>query len=417
MSRILRRPMFRGGRVDSRGTGIASGLGYAGGGSVNTPKRGLVDSPGRYSYKTELNPKAVREAKRLGILKTPSWIDEQFRDYYSLNEKVDRIPDPAMMGMQGMTTTMYGGEPDIIEGSDIDQIRNEILSIPPQLSTRKDAEDYWKKQFIEDQGYDVDIEKQKEILTKAGLGDELAKFGSGAEEIETNPELTLAEQRTLLDQEYADKWAAYLEDQVAKKGTAEEEIEKNKKIFQKAYGSGRADDASNMLLSFAGKALNPEATVKGAFGEFFEDEAKRPSESKKYKDAATTAAINAYLTGQSSFKKFEDELGLYSKKLSMKTTADKEALKDMTLAQISGATRNTGTSASAKRKSDAQTWLDYRREEIGPKFVNETNSKKVPVEDLFVEENVGEFFLDHQTGEFFEIIRLEDGTIGKARRG
>ena len=30
MSRILRRPMFRGGRVDSRGTGIASGLGKPG---------------------------------------------------------------------------------------------------------------------------------------------------------------------------------------------------------------------------------------------------------------------------------------------------------------------------------------------------------------------------------------------------
>ena len=49
MSRILRRPMFRGGRVDSRGTGIASGLGYAGGGSVNTPKRGLVNEPGGYA--------------------------------------------------------------------------------------------------------------------------------------------------------------------------------------------------------------------------------------------------------------------------------------------------------------------------------------------------------------------------------
>jgi hypothetical protein len=34
MSRILRRPMFRGGRVDSRGTGITSGLGYKQGGSV-----------------------------------------------------------------------------------------------------------------------------------------------------------------------------------------------------------------------------------------------------------------------------------------------------------------------------------------------------------------------------------------------
>ena len=46
MSNILRRPMFRGGRVDSRGTGITSGLDYAQGGSVNTPKRGLVNGPG-----------------------------------------------------------------------------------------------------------------------------------------------------------------------------------------------------------------------------------------------------------------------------------------------------------------------------------------------------------------------------------
>lgn len=42
MSNILRRPMFRGGgSVDSRGTGITSGL--------DTPKRGIVDGPGGYS--------------------------------------------------------------------------------------------------------------------------------------------------------------------------------------------------------------------------------------------------------------------------------------------------------------------------------------------------------------------------------
>ena len=34
MSRILRRPIFRVGRVDSRGTGIASGFSYAIGGQV-----------------------------------------------------------------------------------------------------------------------------------------------------------------------------------------------------------------------------------------------------------------------------------------------------------------------------------------------------------------------------------------------
>ena len=42
MSKILRRPMFRGGPVDSRGTGITSGL-------TDKPKRGLVNEPGGYA--------------------------------------------------------------------------------------------------------------------------------------------------------------------------------------------------------------------------------------------------------------------------------------------------------------------------------------------------------------------------------
>jgi len=45
MSRILRRPMFRGGPVSSYGNGIASGLANGG----MPPKRGLVDGPGNYS--------------------------------------------------------------------------------------------------------------------------------------------------------------------------------------------------------------------------------------------------------------------------------------------------------------------------------------------------------------------------------
>ena len=48
--------MFRGGgKVSSYGTGIASGLTnqpqrYARGGSIHTPKRGIVKGPGSYSY-------------------------------------------------------------------------------------------------------------------------------------------------------------------------------------------------------------------------------------------------------------------------------------------------------------------------------------------------------------------------------
>ena len=44
MSRILRRPMFRGGRVDSRGTGITANLGYNNGGRVGMFEGGISTS-------------------------------------------------------------------------------------------------------------------------------------------------------------------------------------------------------------------------------------------------------------------------------------------------------------------------------------------------------------------------------------
>ena len=59
MSRILRRPMFRGGRVDSRGTGITSGLmddtGYADGGRVGFFRGGIYSDP---SYTNLYSPVA-----------------------------------------------------------------------------------------------------------------------------------------------------------------------------------------------------------------------------------------------------------------------------------------------------------------------------------------------------------------------
>ena len=51
MSRILRRPMFRGGPIDSRGTGITSGL--ADGGRVGYQSAGLVDLGGRRPVPTK----------------------------------------------------------------------------------------------------------------------------------------------------------------------------------------------------------------------------------------------------------------------------------------------------------------------------------------------------------------------------
>ena len=58
MSKALNRPMFRkGGPVDSRGTGITSGL--------DTPKRGMVDEPGKYSQDANMNLDPIGLINRL----------------------------------------------------------------------------------------------------------------------------------------------------------------------------------------------------------------------------------------------------------------------------------------------------------------------------------------------------------------
>ena len=60
MSKVLRRPMFRGGRVDSRGTGITSGLmdeGQIGGGTIY----GKQMSDGRYGFQDPIYRPSIEE--------------------------------------------------------------------------------------------------------------------------------------------------------------------------------------------------------------------------------------------------------------------------------------------------------------------------------------------------------------------
>ena len=61
-------------------------------------------------------------------------------------------------------------------------------------------------------------------------------------------------------------------------------MQRIKKYFEEALGGGKKakiQDASNMALSYAGKALKEGATVKSSFADFFDEESKRPSRSEK----------------------------------------------------------------------------------------------------------------------------------------
>ena len=86
------------------------------------------------------------------------------------------------------------------------------------------------------------------------------------------------------------------------KKSIEESLEIDKEKFEKLLGSDRArgQDIADMLLSFSSKALAPEADVKSAFAEFAADEVKRPSRLQKIEDDAAALAINKYIKGEIS---------------------------------------------------------------------------------------------------------------------
>ena len=435
--------MFRGGRVDGRGTGIASGLGYNNGGRVSYKTGGSywdrIKEANSFLFHNPDAPFTADTRKTfLGM------------DIPGTGMAVDEFGKPVVIPKRNFAEDMSWlvgpGKFLKVGGGGLNLIRQmgKYPKFPPGYRSGK-GDKYVDPKLLSNEWYMSKIRPYlsgaKETL--AGAGSKIKEFGTtGAigtaggswglaklydmwknketlQEVkketgdpEIDPQITaLNEQISALEQLLLDQ-AKVKKSKTLTKEEKLAKIKEHEEVFKEAYGSGIADDASTMALSLAGKMLKPGATVKSGFGEFFEDESKRPSERKKYKDAATTAAINAYLAGETSFKKFEDELGMYGKKLEMQTAATDAAKKGQSYAELWAASREPST--TKKNKSVANQWLD--NQDIN-KFVNETNSKKVPTEELFVEENIGEYFIDQQTGEFFLITVLENGEIGKVRKG
>ena len=370
MSRILRRPMFRGGRVDSRGTGITSNLGYAGGGSVNTPRRGLVTRPGGYAG----IPKYKTGAEIMEEVRTKPWLTTS---HLRSNLPVETTEETVDVNTQINTTDKKIPKKAHRTG-EIRMVDNPNYIAPTKTAyvgryktpTQVELTEY-EIAFNTEGDHPGQAELWRDPADTSGTGN--GDGGAGT------PEKTDAE-----------KLAEYQE------------------MFEKAYGSGRGDDISNMLLSFAGKALKPEATTKTAFGEFFEEEAKRPSESKKYKDAATTAAINAFLTGEKDFNAFMNQMKIMERGVDYKTAAEAEKQKNYTINDYVIADKGGSTTSAIKK--GARKVIEARG--LGTKGLQILDEKDANDPKLLDPQNVGEVFMDEDNNIVFQLI-LKDGVIIK----
>ena len=305
MSRILRRPMFRGGRVDSRGTGITSGLGYEKGGSVEPQATFGVgnnanrDASGREKHAFFI-PAAMAAARFLPAAYRGFKAARAYQPFSKNLGIMGRLKD-TFLPSAGLRAGMadQGAKQGFALGSMIRSNPLTSLALLPQAV---------------DKGYKAGKYAVTEAIpgiAKTTIdalipGEKYDLFNEDPDK-KTEEEIAIAEAAEKLKRdrefaEYIEKRNKNKVEEIKSEMGGKEQIDIDKEIFADALGKKKAriEDASNMALGFAGRAFEDDATVKSALGKFFADEAKRPSAASKIDQAAGSAAINKYIKGEIS---------------------------------------------------------------------------------------------------------------------
>ena len=403
MSRILRRPMFRGGRVDGRGTGIASGLGYQKGGRVGYAPGGAVtggDIMSRLSNfftKPALNPDG-----------TPITLPQR-----------NFVDDAAFLIGPGKFLKAGGAGLNAIRQAGkyaSSGTGKELVEKVPFLSNqyfKQVARPYLSgmKETLSGAGGKI---KDYGIIGALGLGGGGYGLKKGYDAFMSKGEdpgnedaaLLEAEEKLKREQEFRDymaKLTANEKDTAKSKIPGKEGIKESTKEYAEILGKDKArgKDVTDMLLSFAGKALKPEATVKGAFGEFFEEEAKRPGRTEKIDQAAATLAINEYIAG----KKSKAELDRFFAQADYSTALKSRTGKKNIPINITDAAKSFGTGYKA---IDFGLKISFPESRTNKMDASEGQTiDKVPL----TVDNIGQIFIEDEAPYSAVMITIEDGKL------
>ena len=302
MSRILRRPMFRGGRVSSYGTGIAAPLvpGYQGGGQIGGGIiYGKPMADGRYGFadleidESTIGANVVKKAKD----KTSNWEDLVALEEFSSVPKYDEdfLTNKFDQFVKGVERRVGYGKDDAFQ-TDVDLGMQLQPPIDPDDAAfwkiyNEDPEQaykYWKENIST---WGTKQKKQMEHAKKIG-----ADVDYGIKSDTSTTELT-DDQKRIQELEAQNK--ALLEGAVEPEVDAKTAVAENKELFRDllGYDKAKGQDISDMLLGFAG-AEGDDTWSKAK--SFFQDEAKRPGRAQKISDAAGTLAIQDYIAGKRS---------------------------------------------------------------------------------------------------------------------
>ena len=325
MSKILRRPMFRGGgKVSSYGNGIATGL--ADGGNINTPG-GIVDLPGGYNdtpmerFLEQFGnvsvgtsggtiPKSARKNFKVGqdlLDDNNVGFETENQSAESLAGKIDEVETEKNSFEEMISNNQYGNQDSsVIESSTIE---DKIKSETPSAAESGSIADIINKQMIE----------------VAKKSDNTFIDGDGQKRDKTSGEIIVSEGRDLDYQDNLMQENYDTAEEAAKKistlnlngnndNTEEstvlstkDAIAENQKLFKELLGADKAKgrDIADMLLS-ASSSLLSKGDVREGFAEFAANQAKSgPSRTEKINQTAAGLAINDFVAGKRSKEQAE----------------------------------------------------------------------------------------------------------------
>jgi len=300
MSKILRRPMFRGGAVDSRGTGITSGLGYEAGGRVGYQKGDLVLGGDLYTkddYSSFINNYRDNLNKNSALYKSIFTTDDE-------GEIV--VDDSSKYSYENMFGKSQGdtAKEDVQSVfTNVDPLLNSKSTFLPPPGGTEALGTAMKADILKD----LKASKQFESTEPRGGGADAAQYGVKPEDPEQNePSNTEISAKDL--------------------------IKENAELFKELLGEGqkekvkkaRIGDASDYLLKFFEGSQKEGATVGSAAADVAGFATAKDSRTEKaiagnekVDQTATVLAINDYISGKRSKEQIQQTLAGYAAKAQM----------------------------------------------------------------------------------------------------
>ena len=414
MSRILRRPMFRGGRVDSRGTGITTGLdrpGMQGGGLPPTGNPRFINLGGGSTVTSTptstpvtggglLNQARTRLGTGMSYLSNPKFSEAGILNALKTYgpKAIDKVRGFGKAAITRFPALSFAlGAEYLTRPQDVDKIIYEQEGYGPIEGRLRQIFDptYTSKMMdVYEQGFD-----------------EEGNLIAGKKEDEPGePEQLSPEEIRIQELEKRNKELNDLLNKPSSKKDMEESVELDKEKFAKILGrdKARGQDISDMLLSFSSKALAPDADVKSAFAEFAADEVKRPSRVQKVDDNAAALAINAYIAGEKSKADLDRALKVTEGKLKMET----DILKNRSLISRITNDRSPGKTFSKMVSDNTKSWMEDNGLAGTPNKVKTSDIEEStgPGKGLLVPENENAVFID-DTNKVYVIIKDGAGNL------